>query len=238
MDYKVLKLEPEDIEWPLGTEDMAPCFQAGCGSYLRKIKVDPYPAYAPDFKLVSELAASCWKRYPLTGTKLLIACLPYEPLSRINGLTYEDYVYKDDEGKETEVLLKLKDGSEKKVYQQGNTIFLSGKRIPIQPGMLRYLVPHEYGHAVFNYSARKLGYDSSDHDALEKVYAQIRGIENVPKKYSGGSWHRSICEVIANDFRVLFMQSEKEFWPHEVPLPKWNSPIGKWWKQTEKICLK
>lgn len=234
--YKVQLLEPNDVEWDLGSEDSTPLYRAGCSNYKRAIKVDPYPAYAPDFPLVCGLAAACWDAFPLTGSELEITCLSHEPLSRINGLTYEDYIYKGKDGNETEEIITKPDGTTKKVYQLGNTIFLSAKRIPIHPAMLRYLVPHEYGHAVFNYASRKLGYDTSDHEKLEAIYASIRGATNLSEKYVGGSWHNNIKEIIANDFRVLFTHQEVEFWPHEVSLPKWNTPIGKWWKKVHKLC--
>jgi hypothetical protein len=43
------------------------------------------------------------------------------------------------------------------------------------------------------------------------------------------------AEVMANDFRVLVMQREAEFWPHEIPPPAPDSPVAEWWAKAREL---
>jgi hypothetical protein len=235
---KVTLLQPDDLMWPLGSQDSTPQYQCGVGSYRRSFKVDPYPAYAHDVELVEGLAAQCEERFPLSGARIGIWLLSHDFIDRVNGVTFEDYIYNREDGTEwkEEVLCHCGCGEMKKFSGQALTIVLSGKRIPIHPAISRYLVTHEYGHAVFDYIARRMGYDYGDHDKLKEEYMKLRGLENYTLKYSGGKWHAAPGEIIANDFRVLFTKQEIEFWPHECALPNWYQPEGLWWKKAAELC--
>jgi hypothetical protein len=49
-------------------------------------------------------------------------------------------------------------------------------------------------------------------------------------RYGGGTWHAQPQEIIANDFRVLVMDQEREFWPHpDVPMPA--REMLAWWDE-------
>ena len=235
---KVTLLTPDDLMWPLGTQESTPQYHCGTGTYPRTLKVDPYPAYAHDPALVEATAAQCEDAFPLTNTRIGIWLLSHDLIDRVNGITYEDYVYKREDGTDWEDTIKCHCGcgEDLKFYGQALTIALAGKRIPPMPSMTRYLVSHEYGHAVFAHIVRKLGYKDHETDKLQAKYMEMRGIEDYPKKYSGGKWHVSPGEIIANDFRILFTKQEVEFWPHSCALPNWFEPEGKWWKDAAELC--
>jgi hypothetical protein len=98
--------------------------------------------------------------------------------------------------------------------------------------MTRYVVSHEYGHLAFYWSRKQLGYASHEDHVLEAEYMRIRegaGFDT-RSKGDGERWHRLASEVIANDFRVLVMGVECEFWPHEVAAPKLGSRVDSWWR--------
>lgn len=228
---KVHRLKPKDLRWSFDAEP--PFYWVGvrAGHFGTSVKVDPSPCYAADLGLVEEMVAECEERAPLTGAGASdLYILSHEFLGRTNAWTDQGWCYDLPKTKALD-----KDGNEEECYPQAHTICISGKRIPIMPSMLRYLVAHEYGHAVFNHVAHHLG-RSKDSHKLEDEYMRARGAKIYRGTYAGGGWHRTASEIVANDFRVLVMEREREFWPHEVPRPKWSSPTGRWWKRALEIC--
>lgn len=236
---KSILLTAEDITWPLGSQDSTPIYHCGVGSYQRTFKVDPYPAYAHDLELVETMVSLCEKRFPLKDAAAGLWCLSHDFIDRVNGVTFEDYIYKREDGTDWEEEYPCYCGCDKpKKFNAGQaiTIVLAGKRIPIHPAMTRYLVTHEYGHAVFDYITRHMGCDYGEQSKLQEDYMKLRGLEKYTLKYSGGKWHSAPGEIIANDFRVLFTKQEIEFWPHDCALPNWHEPEGKWWKHAAEVC--
>lgn len=236
---KLHQLTPEkDLQWPLGMQDTAPVYRFGAGSYPRSLKVDPYPAYSHSTDVVEPLLAQCENAFPLTNAVTGLWLLGHDVVDHINGITYEDSVYEREDGSEwrEEILCSCGCNKKEKRYGQALSIALAAKRIPIMPSMTRYLVPHEYGHAVFDYIARKMGYFDSATDKLAASYMKLRGITDYTKMYCGGQWHRAPCEIIANDFRILFTKQEMEYYPHSCALPNWYEAEGKWWKEAAELC--
>lgn len=234
----VILLTPDDLTWPLGVQDTSPQYLCGGGSYPRGLKVDPYPCYAHDVQRTESILQHCTEAFPLKVAKFSLTLLSHDFIDRVNGITYEDYFYRRPDGTDWEDMIPHWDGGgeSRKFYGQAITIVLSGKRIPIMPSMTRYLVSHEYGHAVFDYVARTKGYKDSERYKLEQYYMELRGITDYAKTYNGGQWHRSPGEIIANDFRVLFTKQELEFYPHDCPLPSWSQPEGRWWREAAEQC--
>lgn len=200
MNLKIVELHADtDLLWSF--EDDTPYFSVPGGSYPRHQKVDPFPAYAHDVALVRAEAERVAQSFPLPRP-VTISILDREFLSRTNGYTTIDSDY---DSKETPRPWMA-------------TIVFSGKRIPIHPAMTRYLVSHEYGHAVAEHLRRTHGTPTDkpnrefDTEKLYNEYRELRGIVD-PKSYGGG-WHATTSELFANDFRILVAKSEIEFWPH------------------------
>ena len=192
-----------DLLWSFG--DREPHFLIAAGSYKRQVKVDPFPCYPHNFFLVRKEAERVSALFPLPQL-VTIAILDRDTEAHTNGWTSIDtdyYSEKDERG----------------LHRWGATIVLSGKRTPIHPAMTRYLVAHEYGHVVAQFLGEKLGVPSGneklayDDRKMYREYAAMRGFDTA-KHYGGGTWHASVEELFANDFRILVAQSEIEFWPH------------------------
>jgi hypothetical protein len=228
---EVRALTAEDLVWSMTSMSAVnpASYRCGAGQYRRAIDVDPFPGYAHDLGLVRDLVAECEAAFPLNGGRAELCSLQHEFLGRTNGLTWEDTVWRRDDGSEWNVTITKPDGSTEDFKGQAHTIVICGKRIPIMPAMTRYLVTHEYGHAAFNHTRRLLGISESKDAELEAEYMRIRGCELPKAKGDGERWHRLASEVIANDFRCIVMRRELDFWPHEVPHPRDNGAIAGWW---------
>lgn len=176
--------------------------------------VDPAPCYHHNLELVTELFELCRQRLPLP-IPMKVAIMRRESVGRTNGWYTNTTIWYEDENK---------------VYQTlpVGIIALMGKRIPIHPAMTRYLVAHEYGHGVQYAIERKLGMKS---DEMEPFYReQFR--PDVLSTYGPGNWHSNVGELIANDFRILVMRQELEFWPHEgFQRPEDNPRLVRFWAQ-------
>jgi hypothetical protein len=219
---RVLELAAnKDLRWDFASSE--PTFYVNDGNYGRHVKVDPFPAYGHELAAVNVECARVWNTFPL-DRDIAVYILDREEVGRCSGQTFTGANYsgekKDDE------------------YPWTATIVLSGKRIPIHPAMTRYLVAHEYGHVVSRYLRwlRKEG-DKSDSDSpMYQEYAKLRGC---PPGYGGGKWHSSVMELFANDFRILVVGSEKEFWPHPgFARPEGLPEVVEWWKKAEELKFK
>ena len=235
---KIELLTSADLIWPLGSQDSLPEYRCGLGTYPRALKVDPFPCYSHEMDRVGIIAKLCEDAFPLPDTRVGIYVLSHDFIDRVNGLTFEESIYNRDDGYEWDDKIKCQCGCGEthSFFGQAITIALAGKRIPLMPSMTRYLVSHEYGHAVFDYVVRKMGYKDQDRPKLHETYMKLRGVEDYSKIYTGGRWHDSPEEIIANDFRILFTKQEMEFFPHSVSLPAWSEKEGKWWKTAAEIC--
>jgi hypothetical protein len=168
-------------------------FVKHAGTWGRSELVDPHPAYAHDVDLVRTELAHLRAVAPLPFP-LAIFVLGHETAGRTNGHYSEEHVYDEDRRNSTTVGL----------------IVLSGKRIPIHPAMTRYLVAHEYGHAVEDHLARRRGMKD---EQLKQLYRE-RVRPDASPDYGCGKWHANVGELFANDFRILIADREREFWPH------------------------
>src|SRR3954471_13441243 len=156
----VTLMQDDDLVWPMGLQESTAAYSCKVGSYDRQVKVDPYPGYHHPVTLVQDLVEQCCRAFPLGDTEAHLYILRHEVVDRCNGLTYEDCIWNNPDGSDfkADQICLCGCGKTLELYGQGHGIVLSGKRVPIMPAMSRYLVAHEYGHAVFNYVARLYGY--------------------------------------------------------------------------------
>lgn len=210
--FKVAKLGARDVchPWTGPAYVTVPRAMKGCWSHQEH--VDPYPAYSHDVELVHREARRVIRALPI-GVPVLISVLAVEGLDRVNGHCRIDYDYKGE-----------------KPHPWAASIVLWGKRIPIHPAMTRYLVAHEYGHAVEKYIATLRG-ETGDSQKLRAEYGRLRGCRR-QKYYGGGTWHASPGELFANDFRILVAGAEPEFWPHPgFQRPERVAAVRAFWKE-------
>lgn len=214
MNDRVIVLTEADLHWEFG--DQGPTVRLDRhGGYGRTVKVDPFPAYPHDPQRVADELARVEAIFP-TGAPPYVYLLPREELSRSNGFEASEIPYQPDTPP-----------SQKRMV---TVIGFSAKRIPILPAMTRYLVAHEYGHAVEDWLKHRWGLELHDTGFLAD-YAKMRGLEDGPQRaYGGGVWANARAEVFANDFRVLVAKAEVEHWPHPgVPRPEEVRAVRDWW---------
>jgi hypothetical protein len=208
---RVIALTDADLVWsfrePLPTVNLN-----RHGGYQRAVRVDPCPAYPHDPALVAEQLERVEAAFPI-GAPPTIYLLPREEVGRSNGYESGDIVGGHD-------------GTPKRLATH---ICFSAKRIPIHPAMTRYLVAHEYGHAVEDWLLWRRAKQTHEHDVVDE-YARLRGIAEPQHEASAGSWHSAIGEIFACDFRILVAQVETEFWPHPgIERPEGIRAIRDWW---------
>jgi hypothetical protein len=201
-------------------DEKGPFYRCGNGNYPRQIFVDPAPCYHHDVALVKAKLVELRRVAPLP-LPLTVYLLSHEETSRCNGAYTDDYVYGDDK---TQVEI-----GGKKRYPPTGWIVLSGKRIPIMPAMTRYLIAHEYGHAVEHW----LGKVRHGEDRMNTWYRKHVRPE-AEHGYGCGRWHKNIGEVFANDFRILVAKAEPEFWPHPYPRPEKSPKVRAFWRKVAK----
>jgi hypothetical protein len=180
------------------------------------VRVDPTPAYAHEeaevWAAIRKPVAVC---PPLSDVSFYL--LSFEDVARTNGSTTMHPIYKN--GKRESFTID---------------ITLSGKRIPIHPGMTRYLVAHEYAHGVEDW-LNALHPNEQGHDgSMRNEYAELRGLP-ATSYYGPGQWHVSWGEIFANDWRILVADVEPEFWPHKTTTHPLRVPnvnkLVEWWTQ-------
>jgi hypothetical protein len=245
---KVFVRGADDLLW---REDY--CYYQCGPNHGRHTKVDPQPCYTHDHERVRDLVTRCWEAFPLRGAvEAECNILSHEPIERFNGMECSESVYQrsgtapkrrcvcgDADCTEDDKSPGYEFNDSPQVHQ----IILAGKRIPPMPSMTRYLVTHEYGHAAFYNTRRLMGYYDGHYARLEAAYMRER--TQIPDwkhdRVPVPNWHTLPSEVIANDFRIIVMGMEPEFWPHGVEHPLGSGPQAQaaqgWWDRARKLAL-
>jgi hypothetical protein len=222
----------DDLHWPSfnDKEQTVPRYLVGRHNW---INVYPEPCYRHSMDLVQQCLEICEQKMKIEDGQ--IAILSHEFIGRNNGVTCQDHDYTARD-KVEKIKCHCCDKMED-VYPLSHTIALCGKPIPILPSMTKYLVAHEYGHAVWNHKCKILGYNGGDTKLCEK-YMALRGQDGYDSSGPHPTWHREVHEIGANDFRILIAGAEVDFWPHDVP--RAESKLAEFWladtrEEMEKI---
>lgn len=215
-DNAVVRITEKDIVWESSSSyDQNPLtmpkFNIHRGDYKAAVYVDPFPGYSHSASLVHQELAYVASRFPLP-VPITVYLPVFDGLNRVNGCCFNGMGYEDDEKKWI-----------------NTSIVFYGKRIPLHPGMTRYLMAHEYGHAVQKFLEIKAGIldEPSAKNPFIDAYCEVRQLEKENEKTK---WHNSPQEVFANDFRILICRRETEFWPHiGIPRPSQVQGLQEWW---------
>lgn len=210
---KVFQLRARDVCHPWSGAPYFNLPKPAPGFYSTQVHVDPFPAYPHDVQLVMRELRKVARAFPI-GVPVSVNVLEREGPERTNGHCEIVHDYQ----------------AKKKPAPWSARIVLWGKRIPPHPAMTRYLVAHEYGHAVAQFLARKLRH--KDAERLYREYRSFRPVRRRPRYYGGGTWHASSSELFANDFRILVAGVEPEFWPHPgFARPERVAAVRRFWKE-------
>ena len=205
---RLVVLKHEDARWSF--DDQGPKLVLEMKPYAQTERVDPFPCYAHDVKVVKDQIQEIESMVRMKFMPRWFV-LPFESTSRTNGWANGNSYHTGKGNK----------------YLPHPYIVLSGKRIPLHPAMTRYLVAHEYGHIVQVNLQHIMGLNW---DEFCKMYA--KDVRKIPYqgRYGGQMWHLNTGEIIANDVRLALLRKEEEFWPHEVPHTYQVPRVMKWWQ--------
>lgn len=166
-------IEKTNYQW----EGAEPLYKLAGRNYY----VDPYPAHAHNIK---EVGKQLVKVQSLVNIPVTYYVLHHEVKERCNAFA-------------TTAITDWDEGlSERQVV-------LSAKRTPIPYSMTRYLVSHEYGHAIDYHIEEEFDY------MIRPAYANMRQANP-----SDIGWLNTVKEIIADDFRIMVCAEQTDFWPH------------------------
>jgi hypothetical protein len=199
----------DELEWSYHSR--IPKFRAGSLTF----NADPFPGYAHNKGVVEQTAKLCYAAVK-NHIPVYVHLPAFDQDGGTNGFTHLDQDY---------------DNERKKWVPKENHIVLLGKRTPLHPAMSRFIMAHEYGHAVEDWMIALWDYDQHNDDFLE-YYRDKRGLSPFQALRGTGpnEWWRAVAEIFADDFRILCTGIEEEHWPHgTVPRPEYVNGLSTWW---------
>lgn len=220
MEYeKFIVKKPNEIVWPFKGSPRHKIKQLGSG-YFSNIEVDPFPCNTHNADILRTKIDEIEKLFPI-GTLLQWISLPHEVVERVNAWAQSNQIWGDHD----EI---------KKKHRLDASIVFSGKRANIHPAMTKFLVAHEYGHAVDSWinSIMKEEENNRDENLFHKKYAEMRGLEwKSDEDYGGGNYHDTIVEIIADDFRIVVGKTDPDFYQHSCGNPVNNWDVIRFWDE-------
>lgn len=214
-------IQSPDPHWPF--QAARPLLHVGGGRQPRAVPLHPAPAYPHDAALVEKHLRHLEQCFPLPRPPIVY--LPrHDGEGGVGAVTFDGAPLEHEADARGQPL-----------------IILFAKPTPIHPALTRYLLAHEYGHAVADYLGRQhQGNGEPGRRLMEAEYIELRGLPHAPRVYGPGTWHQDPEEIFANDFRILVAGQEVDFWPHEVPHPTdegsgmfagWGGELRAWWRR-------
>jgi len=188
---------------------------AGAGPI--RVPVDPCPGFGHDLALVEKELDYLQHVAPLPFP-IKVAVMDRELLGRTNAQYHE-----------------LFDWSDREHGKRVGVILLSGKRIPMHPAITRYLVAHEYGHAVEDWIRTERGGPKALETDFRRDYMSACRPTASDTSYGPLHWPDNVGELFANDFRLQVTFREEEYWPHPGHEP-YPSAVTAWWSAAIAEC--
>lgn len=187
------------------------------GSGAIRVPVDPCPGFAHDLDLVRKELVYLQRVAPLPFP-IKVAVMDRELLGRTNAQYHE-----------------LFDWSDQQTGKRVGVILLSGKRLPMHPAMTRYLVAHEYGHAVEDWIRASRGGPKALETDFRHAYIQTCRPTATNGPYGPEHWPDDAGELFANDFRLQVAGREEEYWPH-LGHERFPAEVTTWWAAAIAEC--
>jgi hypothetical protein len=132
LKFQVIECKSPDLNWEFDSSQ--PSYKIKTGEWFRTERVDPFPAYAHDPKLIATEMRKATAAFPIEF-KVKVFSMDREVLGRTNAHASWENDWDKQKGKTNRTPFFP-------------YIVMSGKRIPPHPAMTRYLAAHEYGHIV------------------------------------------------------------------------------------------
>ncbi len=216
---KVVLIDPKEMKWAFNGGQPSYNIKQLCYDYDCHIDIDPFPCNSHNSKLLLETVTKVEGKFKI-GAPTRWIVLPNDTTHYTNAYAQKNYV----SGEEN-----------RKKYKFEGMIVMAGKRTIIHPAMTKYLVAHEYGHMVDYWITAMMNekLDSTNETIFRKKYAEMRGIE-YNEKYGGGNWVDNIGEIIADDFRIVVANTDKDFYLHTCTHPLEHTEVKKYWSKLKK----
>lgn len=216
--------KPEELIWDFCGEHPYYRVNKLSSDFYEDIKIDPFPCTSHNMEIIKKEVEVVERHFPI-GSLLQWIIIPHEFISRSNAYASYEEIWRDER---------------KEKNKLDAWIVFCGKRTNIHPAMTKFLVSHEYGHQVDYWITHCMMEEekSNDRDIFRKKWAEVRGIEwSNDEGYGAGRYHNSITEMIADEFRVVVMDRDTDFWQHDVYKP---DSKGKdfWFEMYEKYKFK